>query len=176
MDNFFAFIDESRNGRYTLCLLRIDSNNVAALRQSMSTLRMRGQNRIHMKTESDSRRREILSVLNSISGWDALILQSNKANRISPDTRQKLLLLMAQHPLWQGVSDLTVEDSTESQRDKKTLTWLMKNGAHEFRYAFKRPSQDPGLWAADALVWTFAKGGAWRALIATRIQHVVAPR
>ena len=176
MDNYFAFIDESRNGRYTLCLLRVESKNVASLRQSMNSLRMKGQNRIHMKQESESRRREILSALNAVTGWDALVLQSNKANRISPDTRQKLLLLMAQHPLWQGVAEVTIEDSTESPRDKKTLTWLLNNGAHEFRYAFKKPSQDPGLWAADALVWAFAKGGSWRAMISNRIQYVVAPR
>jgi hypothetical protein len=90
----------------------------------MVALRKRGQNRFHMKQESDQRRREILSQLNGNGDWDALILQSNKSSRVSPDTRQKLFLLMAQHSKWQAVAELVVEDSTENVRDRRTLTWL----------------------------------------------------
>jgi len=175
MNKYFAFIDESRNGRYTLCLLRVDSAKVSQLRKSMLALRKRGQTRFHMKQESDQRRREILSQLNSNGDWDALILQSNKASRVSPETRQKLFLLMAQHSKWQAVAELVVEDSTDNPRDRKTLTWLLNNGAHKFTYSFKKPSQDPGLWAADAVVWAYAKGGAWRDEVCDRVEHVVAP-
>ncbi len=175
MNKCFAFIDESRNGRYTLCLLRVDSAKVSQLRKSMLALRKRGQTRFHMKQESDQRRREILSQLNSNGDWDALILQSNKASRVSPETRQKLFLLMAQHSKWQAVAELVVEDSTDNPRDRKTLTWLLNNGAHKFTYSFKKPSQDPGLWAADAVVWAYAKGGAWRDEVRDRVEHVVAP-
>lgn len=55
------------------------------------------------------------------------------------------------------------------------LRWLLKNGAHKFTYSFKKPSQDPGLWAADAVVWAYAKGGAWRDEVRDRVEHVVAP-
>jgi len=128
-----------------------------------------------MKNESDQRRREILSTLNSLPDWDALVLQSNKNSKVTPETRQQLFLLMAQHQAWQSVAELVVEESTDSLRDRKTLTWLMNNGAHQFRYSFKKPSQDPGLWAADGVVWAFAKGGVWRDAISDRVQHVVAP-
>jgi hypothetical protein len=115
------------------------------------------------------------ATLIAMPDWDALIVQSNKSSKVSADTRQKLFLLMAQHQAWQSVSELVVEDSTDSTRDRKTLTWLMKNGAHQFNYSFKKPSQDPGLWAADAVVWSFAKGGVWRESVVSRVKHVVAP-
>lgn len=175
MENFYAFIDESRSGRYTLCLLRVQDHKVIELRKTMESLRKHGQSRVHMKQESESRRREILSKLNSLSSWDALILESNKATRISAETRQKLFLLMAQHPLWQKVNDLIVEDSTDRVRDKRTLAWLTKNGNHHFNYAFKKPSEDSGLWAADAIVWAYAKGGSWRKTIIGRVERITAP-
>lgn len=175
MNRYFAFIDESRNGRYTLCLLRVNSTNLFDFRRAMGALRVKGQSRIHMKQESDNRRREILGVLNSLKDWDALILQSNKASRVTADTRQKLLLLMAQHHVWQSVGEVVIEDSTDSARDRKTLAWLMKNGVHQFKYSFSKPSQNPGLWAADAVVWAFAKGGPWRASLRDHVDHVVAP-
>lgn len=175
MNKYFAFIDESRNGRYTLCLLRVNATSLLEFRKSMGALRLKGQARFHMKQESDNRRREILGVLNSLNDWDALVLQSNKGSRVTAETRQKLLLLMAQHHVWQSVTQLVIEDSTDSVRDRKTLAWLMKNGAHAFNYSFKKPAQDPGLWAADAVVWAFAKGGPWRESVKARVEHVVAP-
>lgn len=175
MENFYAFIDESRAGKYTLCLLRVQGHKVSELRKTMESLRKNGQSRINMKQESDSRRREILGKLTSLSTWDALILESNKNSRISPETRQKLFLLMAQHPLWQKVNDLVVEDSTERIRDKRTLAWLTKNGSHHFKYTFKKPVEDSGLWAADAVVWAYAKGGSWRKAIGNRVEKITAP-
>lgn len=175
MDNFYAFIDESRAGRYTLCLLRVQDHKVNDLRKTMETLRKKGQSRIHMKQESDSRRREIISNLNSLESWDALILESNKETRIFAATRQQLFLLMAQHPLWQHVNNLVVEDSTDRSRDKRTLTWLTKNGNHKFNFTIKKPTEDPGLWAADAIVWAYAKGGVWRKSIANRVEKITAP-
>lgn len=175
MDNFYAFIDESRAGRYTLCLLRVQDYKVAELRKTMESLRKNGQSRVHMKQESDTRRREILGKLKSLSTWDALILESNKTTRISADTRQKLFLLMAQHPLWQKVNDLIVEDSTDRVRDKRTLAWLTKNSNHHFNYTFKKPAEDSGLWAVDAIVWAYAKGGSWRKSISDRVEKITAP-
>lgn len=141
----------------------------------MRELRMKGQSRIHMKQESDQRKREILSSLRAIADWDALILQSKKSGRITMDTRQKLILLMAQHKSWQSVAELVVEDSTDSARDRKTFTWLLQNGTHQFKYSFKKPSEDPGLWAADAVVWAFAKGGIWRNSVIEHIRSIEAP-
>ncbi|WP_296632438.1 hypothetical protein [Rhodoluna sp.] len=175
MDNFYAFIDESREGRYTLCLLRVQDHKLSDLRKAMESLRKNGQSRIHMKQESDSRRREVLAKLNSLANWDALILESNTKSRITAATRQDLFLLMAQHPLWQRGNELVVEDSTDRSRDKRTLAWLAKNGNHTFRYSFKKPSDDPGLWAADAIVWDFAKGGNWRKAVIGKVTKVSAP-
>ena len=175
MDNFYAFVDESRNGRYTLCLVRVPTSTLTELRKTMDSLRKKGQVRIHMKQESDARRREILDRLIALPGWNSVVIESARNSRVGAETRQKLFLLLAQHKIWPSIDQLIVEDSTDRDRDKRTLNWLAKNGSHAFRFSFKRPAEDSGLWAADAIAWAFAKGGVWRNRVIDRVEKISAP-
>src|SRR5437763_5679379 len=56
-----AFVDESqRPGRYLMCAVLVTPNHLAEVRRVLTGLCLRGQRRLHMRTERDPRRRMIL--------------------------------------------------------------------------------------------------------------------
>lgn len=124
MDNFYAFIDESQAGRYRLCIAAVKQTHLKVIRSSLQALRLPGQRRIHMAKESDRRRKNICNSILELSGWDAIVIESSPNKKITPETRQELFLLAAQHPLWEKIEVVIIEDSNERVRDKRTLAWL----------------------------------------------------
>ena len=64
-----------------------------------------------------------------------------------------------------GALQLTIElDDSVIQRDHRELFSMTRNRdlPAEFRYEVTPRSEAPGLWAADAVAWSFARGGEWR--------------
>lgn len=175
MNKYFAFIDETQEGRYRLVVVAIPESDVASAKSTLETLRLRGQKRIHMAKESDRRRRQIITALSGIPSWEAYVIESAPRRRITRETRQELFLLAAQHPFWSNLNLVIVEDSNERERDKKVLAWLNRYGSHRFDYRFEKPSQDQGLWLPDIVGWAVAKGGSWKTQLGDRVTILVAP-
>ncbi|MFM6939319.1 MAG: hypothetical protein ACKOUD_01690 [Rhodoluna sp.] len=175
MKKYFAFVDETQEGRYRLCIISVNETHVYILRKTLKELRLSGQRRIHMSKESDRRKKLIIETLCGIDGWQAYVVASAPRRRVTPDTRQELFLLAAQHPFWSELNQVVIEDSNERVRDKKTLAWLVAHGQHRFSYRFEKPSHDAGLWAADIVGWAVAKGGSWKTPLAERLTVLTAP-
>ncbi len=175
MDNFYAFIDESQAGRYRLCIAAVKQTHLKDIRSSLQALRLPGQRRIHMAKESDRRRKNICNSILELLGWDAIVIESSPNKKITPETRQELFLLAAQHPLWEKIEVVIIEDSNERVRDKRTLAWLNKYGNHKFEYRFEKPSQEACLWLADVIAWSLAKGNQWKKIFAQRVQVISGP-
>ncbi|MEY4320978.1 MAG: hypothetical protein RLZZ471_919 [Actinomycetota bacterium] len=175
MYEYFAFVDESVAKKYRLCIVAIPANHLATTRSELQKLRLKGQSRIHMHTESDSRRIQILKSVVKIQEWRCLILEQpvRKSNFI--EARKNLFIVASVHKLWGSIKHITIETSTEMQRDKKILTWIKNNTARDFEFAFASPAQDEGLWLADILAWSFARGGKHRNLIADRVELITSP-
>lgn len=175
MDNFYAFIDESQAGRYRLCIAAVKQAHLKDIRSSLQALRLPGQRRIHMAKESDRRKRQICDVIVEQQGWNAIVIESAPKKKITPETRQELFLLAAQHPLWKKIQIVIIEDSNEKPRDKRTLAWLNKFGNHKFEYKFEKPSQESCLWLADVIAWSMAKGSTWKKKFTSRVEVISGP-
>ena len=175
MHKYFAYVDETQEGRYRLCIISVHEAALEAIRAHLKRLRMPGQGRIHMAKESNRRRKQILQAVTSLPGWTALVIESAPGRRVTIETRQELFLLAAQHPFWSNLDQVIVEDSNERTRDKRTLAWLNKHSSHQFEYRFEKPSQDAGLWVADIIGWATAKGGSWRTSFTDRLTVLTAP-
>lgn len=175
MDNFYAFIDESQAGRYRLCIAAVEQAHLKEIRASLQELRLPGQRRIHMAKESDRRRKNICKSILELTGWEAIVIESSPNKKITPETRQELFLLAAQHPLWEKIEVVIIEDSNERLRDKRTLAWLNKYGNHKFEYRFEKPSQESCLWLADVIAWSLAKGNHWKKMFTQRVQVISGP-
>ncbi|MFM6963423.1 MAG: hypothetical protein ACKOWJ_04055 [Micrococcales bacterium] len=175
MFEYFAFVEESAAKKYRLCLVAIPVEKLAETRKTMQTLRLKGQKRIHMQKESDSRRRQILSTILGMDDWECLILESRSAHLPDTVARQHLLILASTLKIWGSISNLVIEESNDRARDKETLAWILSNSTHKIDYRFLTSSQDECLWIADALAWAFSKGGEHRVKVRERIQLIVGP-
>jgi hypothetical protein len=175
MEIFYAFIDESQAGRYRLCVVAVQQSQLTEIRSSLESLRLPGQRRIHMSKESDRRKSQICQLISKLPGWDSIVIESGPKKRITPETRQELFLLAAQHPLWNKIQVVVVEDSNERMRDRRTLSWLNKYGDHKFDYRFEKPSQESCLWLADVIAWSMSKGGAWKKIFLDRVEVLSGP-
>lgn len=58
-----VFVDETKQRDYALVASAHESADVQTLRKLIRSLTLKGQTRIHMKKESDRRRRQIISAL-----------------------------------------------------------------------------------------------------------------
>lgn len=175
MYEYFAFVDESVAKKYRLCIVAIPANHLAVTRSELQKLRLKGQSRIHMSKESNTRRIQILKTVFGIPGWKCLILEQTVRKSDFIEARKNLFLVAAAHKLWSSIKHITIEISNEMQRDKRILTWIKNNTVREFEFAFVSPAQDEGLWLADILAWSFAKGGQHRKLIMERVELVTSP-
>lgn len=106
MTGKWAFVDECKAKKYLLVATIVDPKEMPEIRKLLNGLRMKGQRRIHFATESDSRRKQILSALKGC--------KFNGIYELAPSQNEKL----ARQELWerliprlvvQGVSKLFIE-------------------------------------------------------------------
>ena len=175
MTKYFAFVDENKEGTYRLGLVAIPDHAITEVRAAMKSLRLKGQRRINMAKESDSRRKAIIDRILRLESWSCLIVESKTRDTDNAQIRQRLFLLAAQHPIWKQIDKLVVEDSTDSSRDRRTLAWLQKHSTHWFTYSFEKPHADSALWLADAVLWAYAKGSNNRRMVSHRLEVLKGP-
>lgn len=175
MFEYFAFVDESIEKQYRLCLVAVPTSELNVTRKSLSTLRLKGQKRIHMSKESDARKVQILNHIQKMENWKCIILETKVSRLSNSEARQRLFFLASSHKLWKSITHLVIEDSTDRDRDQSTLTWIKNNSEHKIDFDFAKPSEDECLWLADALAWAYAKGGNWRKKIKSRVDLVAGP-
>ena len=75
MTKYFAFVDENKEGIYRLGLVAIPDHAITEVRTAMKSLRLKGQRRIHMAKESDSRRKAIIDRILRLESWNCLIIE-----------------------------------------------------------------------------------------------------
>lgn len=175
MYEYFAFVDESTAKRYRLCLVAIPSGELKGTRTQLLKLRLKGQTRIHMHTESHRRRKEIISAINSLPSWKCVMLETTVRNSNFVQARKDLFLVAAGLPIFRLIKHLTIEDSTEKVRDRQLLTWIKNNMNQDFEFAFEKPANSECLWIADVLAWAYSRGGETRKSVAKRIEVVSTP-
>lgn len=164
-----GFIDESTEGRYRICLvLMTDRQHANFIKLSLKLL-LRGQSRFHMSKESPRRRKEILDRIVEVS-FSAYVFEiDNKA--LKPNTaRSHLLIALGAHASWSSISKLIFDRSTSESLDTRVLQDLFQSTGHRLTFHHTQSSAEPGLWASDAILWAYAKGGDWRRQVMPRIK------
>lgn len=161
-----AFTDESkRNGKFMAAVALIDPTELTKHRVALRALLLNGQSRLHFTSESDQRRRMILS---TIAGMDVEI-RVYDARHLHPRTARAATFDRIVADLGKaGVTWLIIEqDDNLIDSDVRTLHRARTvYGAAELDYAHKRSSAELLLCIPDAIAWcvskTDAKGADWR--------------
>jgi hypothetical protein len=168
-----AYLDESQRSRYLVCATLVDSADLSTVRALAQSLRMPGQHRWHFKSESDRRRKTILSALASCGRVRGLVYTSR-----APETLARAGCLTALVPdlIEHGVSQLTLESRAgRDDEDRPVLYEALRKAGAGMPYQHRRPVAEPALWWPDAVAWAYGAGGDWRRRIApivARIRHL----
>ena len=166
------YVDESKAKAYLIVAVSVAPGDAAGFRKRMVNLRMPRQGHIHFVNERDSRRKMILDALLEM-GIKALVYSISGLNPIA--ARAILLGALMDDLIDLGASTLIFErdDSALSSDERVLHRGLSKrNLKHDIEYLHLGKSQEPLLWIADAIAWSYARGGDYRRRARLLISHV----
>jgi hypothetical protein len=156
------FVDETKAKGFRLCAVALESHRLSFAREQVNQLRLRGQRRIHFVDESDSRRRQILSVLADlepeVTFFECALKSENTARELALTQLVKFAGLAAPARL------VIEKDETHLAFDRRILStevrFLGLGGEIQFRH--ETAMAEPLLVLPDALAWVRQRSGAWK--------------
>ena len=156
------YVDESKSKAYIFAAVIIEPGRAAALRKLMRNFLMPGQGHIHFVNESDSRRRRILQSLEDIE----VRVRIYRVTGLNPIVARTLCLgALMDDCLILGATALTLErDDSLFKSDEIVLRQgLYARGLKKnLEYLHVGKSDEPIVWIADAIAWSYARGGDFR--------------
>lgn len=156
------FVDESKSKGYTMVAALIEPGDVDRLRRGVRSLVLPGQRRIHFTKEQLGRKRLILSRLTSL-GIQAQVFHC--ATKIPTSGRDACLTGIVSHAAQSLDTKIVIErDESIEKADRQILYREVRRHNLDglLNYAFESPHQEPLLWVADAIAWSYTKGGDWK--------------
>lgn len=156
------FVDETKAKGYTMVAAVVVPHDATELRKEMRALVLKGQRRIHFTSESDPRRRLILSRLVEL-GVRAHIVQST-ANK-QADGREECLMQLVELAADNDHTRIVLErDQSIEKSDRRILYREVTSRGLRSTLAYEHEAAhvEPLLWIADAIAWSHSKGGDWR--------------
>lgn len=164
------FIDETKRHGYLLVAAAVVPGDVAALRKLVRGLVLPGQRRLHMKAESDRRRRSIATAV-AATGIRATVYDAGSRYRTDLERRAACLEAVVADAARRGDAMLVLDqDDTLIASDRKLLYRATRAaGDPQLRYEHHRAAAEQLLALPDAIAWCWAKGGDWR----RRVEAVV---
>lgn len=156
-----VYVDESKARGYYLAAAAIQPSERAGTDRAIRGLLKPGQRRIHFKSESDPRRRELLAEFSRI----ALRATVYQAKGVSDREGRKLCLTaLVADMVTGGATELFVEqDDSLLLPDRRLIRDELARDAalDQLVYRHLRPADYPLLWVSDAVAWCHQAGGDW---------------
>lgn len=165
------FADETKERDYLMVACTIPVGDLNDARSEMRGLVLPGQRRVHMKKESDPRKRLITSAICD-TGIRATVYNAGRNRRSELDARAACLKALAYDAAAAGASMLVLEQDDSLRRwDNQRLVEITRTlgCCDTLRYQHLRAATEPLLVIPDAIAWCVAKGGNWE----QRIEPVV---
>ena len=156
------FLDESKTKGYTVSAVAISTPNIVSVRRRVAELRLKGQRRIHFTKESDRRRRTILSTMTSLRVTAHIYSLGSCLS--DEEGRRRCLTALVDDAATLGVSRIVLEqDDSVIAFDRQVLALeLASRDNKSVTYRHERAASEPLLWIADAVAWSYTRGGEWR--------------
>lgn len=167
-------VDESKAKGYLLVAACVLPADVVAARKQLRELIMPRQSRVHMKTESAPRRREILTALERLE-VQATIYRAGASYRTDIARRRACLERLVGDIAGTCERLVLESDETQDQRDRRDLIELIRAaGCHgTLSYDHLRATSEPLLAIPDAVAWAWARGGDWRRRVTPLVRLVI---
>lgn len=166
-----VYVDESKARGYYVVATASAIGDVQVAERSLRDLLKPGQRRIHFKSESDSRRRQLLSRMCAldvrVAVWVVKQLPDKEARPLS-------LGALVEEAARAGVNQLIIErDESLERADRRLIAdVLRRQDGSELLYRHVAPHEHPLLWVSDAVAWCYSNGGDW----IRRVEPIVGAR
>lgn len=170
-----VFVDESKRKGYLVAAAVVATGDLSARRRDLRELVLPGQRRIHMKSESDPRRRLILKRM-AEWGLSAILIEAGPHHGNDLARRAAALEALMAFIANEGHTRLCLEsDETQDKRDRQQLHALCRQlpVADSFEYHHLRAHEEPLLTVPDAIAWSWTRGGPWRELATPLVDQVI---
>jgi hypothetical protein len=170
-----VYVDESKARGYYVVATATTVGDVQASERALRDLLKPGQRRIHFKSESDSRRRQILSRMCAL---EVRVLVWAVKQRPDKEARPLSLDALAEAAVRAGVAQLIIErDESLERADRRLIAdTIRRAGSSEMQYRHVAPHEHPLLWVSDAVAWCYSNGGDWirrvEALVESRVTRL----
>lgn len=156
------FIDESKSKNYIICAVKVQTSKIPEIRKVLSGLRLKGQSRVHFVSESDRRRRDILSTLRVLDF--EVVFYVSKATTDSQGRSSCLKSLVKDlnpgisHQIWLEI------DKNHLEQDRSVISQSLRAANLQTSVEFFHTGSRSQilLWIPDAMAWCENRGGHWR--------------
>lgn len=172
----YVFVDEAKAGGYVVVATVVPRPRRQMIGAELRDLRMRGQRSIHMKTESDSRRRQIVQAL-AVLDVQAIVYDAGRRYRSERAARQACFARLVADLSSGGVQTEIVldrDDTLVSFDNQHLLEAVRRSDCRDrLTYRHSKAAQDPLLSISDVVAWCWPKRREWRPRVQPIIQQVI---
>jgi hypothetical protein len=166
------FADETKDRDYLLIASVHASSELDELRTLIRSLVLPGQYRVHMRKESDSRKRLIAAAIAG-AGVTATVYDAGHRYRDQLDARAACLAAIIDDAPGEDTILVLEQDESLVVWDRRYLYALTRHaGLPRMRYEHRRAAAEPLLAIPDAIAWCWARGGDWRRRIAPAVTSI----
>lgn len=167
------FVDETKAKAYVVVAVACPDASLATARRTLGALVLPGQRSIHMKHESERRRRQIADAICSLRkvGVSGVVIDAGRGPDSERVRRDRALRALVQRLSPHSAASLVLDlDQTLVAQDARTLTTaLAQMGATAITYSHQRLATEQLLALPDVIAWSWARGGEWR----RRVESIV---
>ncbi len=167
-----AFVDESIRGpRYLMVCVLVEGRHLSDVRRAMSEMAAPGK-RLHFHQELDKTRRAALDLIASLP-VDVTVVACTRGHGVTEFTaRDACLAELVRHVQERSVPRVTIESRQDDRDDFRTINRARRR---EPRLTFdhRKGLDEPMLWIADAIAWSWGAPGRWRNGLDTVVRNVI---
>ena len=158
-----VFVDESKRSGFRFAAVLVSPDGIADARTTMRAQLVRGTRRLHFVHENDVIRRRALAAIAELSLRIVIIEAPRFAAQPSQRTAglETLVGLCAE---WEADRLVIERDENTVGLDRRVLAARARTLRHPrpLTFAHVPASQEPLLWIADAVAWSWSRGGDYR--------------
>ena len=157
-----VYVDESKAKSYIVAAILISPGDLVRFRRVLRGLLKPGQSYIHFKSESAARRKLILGAFERL-GVRAKIFRSSGLNQVA--ARAICMDALIEDSLVSNATRLVFElDESVWKSDVRVIRNSLEthDKFSSIEYSHLRKSEEPLLWIADAIAWSYARGGEFK--------------
>jgi hypothetical protein len=163
-----VFVDEIKSKGFLMAAARCPAGDVGVNRKALRGLLLPGQERLHFRSESNQRRKKILQVVTDFR----LLVDLYAVGRNSHEARKRCLDAIVRDSAASAERLVVERDDSTYEHDRRCLREAARRfGCHDtLRWDVLVAKADPLLWIPDAVAWSWTRGGAWKASVASFCQ------